>query len=102
MLLVNEKNISLSLSFSNLWSVTGLYIKCDCECSRLNPLWGLCQEYKIEKNAVLQERLLSEKEALLLITTLIKGEVRRKMNFTYVLGFVVLRDVVKVFPVSSS
>ena len=32
----------------------------------------------------------------------LKGEVRRKMNFTYVLGFVVLRDVVKVFPVSSS
>ena len=31
----------------------------------------------------------------------LKGEVRRKMNFTYVLGFVVLRDVVKVFPVSS-
>ena len=24
------------------------------------------------------------------------------MNFTYVLGFVMLRDVVKVFPVSSS
>ena len=32
----------------------------------------------------------------------IKGEVRRKMNFTYVLGFVVVRDVVKVFLVSSS
>ena len=32
----------------------------------------------------------------------LKGEVRRKMNFTYVLGFVVLRDVVKVFPDSSS
>ena len=32
----------------------------------------------------------------------LKGEVRRKMNFTYVLGFVVLRDVVKVFPVRSS
>ena len=32
----------------------------------------------------------------------LKGDVRRKMNFTYVLGFVVLRDVVKVFPVSSS
>ena len=32
----------------------------------------------------------------------IKGEVRRKINFTYVLGFVVLRDVAKVFPVSSS
>ena len=32
----------------------------------------------------------------------VKGEVRRKMNFTYVLGFVVLRGVVKVFPVSSS
>ena len=32
----------------------------------------------------------------------LKGEVQRKMNFTYVLGFVVLRDVVKVFPVSSS
>ena len=31
----------------------------------------------------------------------LKGEVRRKMNFTYVSGFVVLRDVVKVFPVSS-
>ena len=31
----------------------------------------------------------------------VKGEVRRKMNFTYVLGFVVLRDVVKVFLVSS-
>ena len=27
---------------------------------------------------------------------LLKGEVRRIMNFTYVLGFVVLRDVVKV------
>ena len=36
------------------------------------------------------------------IFDLLKGEVRRKMNFTYVLGFVVLRDVVKVFPVSSS
>ena len=33
---------------------------------------------------------------------LFKGEVRRKMNFTYVLGFLVLRDVVKVFVVSSS
>ena len=32
----------------------------------------------------------------------IKGEVGRKMNFIYVLRFVVLRDVVKVFPVSSS
>ena len=32
----------------------------------------------------------------------IKGEVRRKMNFTNVFGFVALRDVVKVFPVSSS
>ena len=31
----------------------------------------------------------------------LKGEVRRKMNFIYVLGFVVLRDVVKVSPVSS-
>ena len=31
----------------------------------------------------------------------IKGEVRRKMNFTYVLGFVVLRDVAKVFQVRS-
>ena len=37
-----------------------------------------------------------------LINTLFKGEVRRKMNFTFVLGFVVLKDVVKVFPVSSS
>ena len=34
--------------------------------------------------------------------TRVKGEVRRKMNFTYVLVFVVVRDVVKVFPVSSS
>ena len=32
----------------------------------------------------------------------LNGEVRRKMNFTYVLGFVVLRDVVKVLLVSSS
>ena len=31
----------------------------------------------------------------------IKGEVQRKMNSMYVLGFVVLRDVVKVAPVSS-
>ena len=32
----------------------------------------------------------------------VKGEVRRKMSFTYyVSGFVVLRDVVKVFPVRS-
>ena len=31
----------------------------------------------------------------------LKGEVRRKMNFTFVLGFVVLRDVVNVFSVSS-
>ena len=29
----------------------------------------------------------------------LKGEVRKKMNFIYVLGFVVSRDVVKVFPV---
>ena len=35
-------------------------------------------------------------------TARLKGEVGRKMNFTHVLGFVVLRDVVKVFPVSSS
>ena len=28
---------------------------------RIFPLWGHCQEYKIEKNAILQERLLSEK-----------------------------------------
>ena len=28
----------------------------------VNPLWGHCQEYKIEKNAILQERLLSEKK----------------------------------------
>ena len=32
----------------------------------------------------------------------IKGEVRRKMNITYELGFVVLRDVAKVFLVSST
>ena len=37
-----------------------------------------------------------------LIWAFLKGEVRRKMSFTYALGFVVLRDVVKVFPVSSS
>ena len=36
-----------------------------------NPLWGHCQEYKVEKNAIQQERLSSEKkEALLPITTL--------------------------------
>ena len=29
----------------------------------LNPLWGHCQEYKIEKNAILQEHLLSEKRS---------------------------------------
>ena len=34
-------------------------------------------------------------------STDLKWEVRRKMNFTYVLEFVVLRDVVKVFPASS-
>ena len=28
-----------------------------------NPSWGHCQEYKIEKNAILQERLLSEKRS---------------------------------------
>ena len=28
------------------------------------------------------------------LNEMLKGEVRRKMNFTYVLGFVVLRDVV--------
>ena len=31
--------------------------------SAMNPLWGHCQEYKIEKNAILQERLLSEKRS---------------------------------------
>ena len=36
------------------------------------------------------------------VSSEIKGEVRRKMNFTYVLGFVVWRDVVEVFQVSSS
>ena len=29
----------------------------------INPLWGHCQEYKIEKNTILQERLLSEKRS---------------------------------------
>ena len=29
----------------------------------INPLWGHCQEYKIEKNAILQERLLLEKRS---------------------------------------
>ena len=29
----------------------------------VNPLWGHCQECKIEKNAILQERLLSEKRS---------------------------------------
>ena len=29
----------------------------------VNPLWGHCQEYKIEKNAILQQRLLSEKRS---------------------------------------
>ena len=36
---------------------------------RINPLWGHWQQYKIEKNAILQERLLSEKRSTLLITT---------------------------------
>ena len=35
-----------------------------------SPLWGYYQEYKIEKNAILQERLYQKNEALLLITTL--------------------------------
>ena len=30
------------------------------------------------------------------------GEIRRKMNFTYLIGFLVLRDGVKVVPVSFS
>ena len=42
--------------------------------------------------------LYSRREA----SSVSKGEVRRKMNFIQVFGFVVLRDVVKVFPVSSS
>ena len=29
----------------------------------INPLWGQCQEYKIERNAILQERLLTEKRS---------------------------------------
>ena len=29
----------------------------------INPLWGHCQEYKIEKKAILQERPLSEKRS---------------------------------------
>ena len=29
----------------------------------VNPLWGHCQEYKIEKNTIQQERLLSEKRS---------------------------------------
>ena len=40
---------------------------------------------RVNRNYVLTEYVL-------------KGEVRRKINFTFVLGFVVLRDVVKVFP----
>ena len=35
------------------------------------------------------------------VLSYLKGEIRRKMNFTYMLGFVVFRDVVTVFPVSS-
>ena len=34
---------------------------------------------------------------VLSVYSLVKGEVRRKMNFTYVLGFGVLRDVVNSF-----
>ena len=36
------------------------------------------------------------------VLSYLKGEGRRKMNFTYVLGFVMLRNMVKVLPVSSS
>ena len=39
---------------------------------------------------------------LIRVLVRVKREVRRKMNFTYALGFVVLRDMVEVFPVSSS
>ena len=31
----------------------------------INPLWGHCQDYKIEKKAILQGRLLSEKRSAL-------------------------------------
>ena len=31
-----------------------------CLFSYIDPLWGHCQEYNIEKNAILQEHLLSE------------------------------------------
>ena len=36
----------------------------------LTPLWGHSQEYKIQKIATLQERLLSDKKALVHVTTL--------------------------------
>ena len=52
--------------------------------------------------AAIFDRKKSTKKHLIEWQCTFKWEVRRKMNFTYVLGFVVLRDVVKVFPVSSS
>ena len=58
-----------------------------------NNFWTCCLDLVVKANLF---------SCNIVKVNVFKGEVRRKMNFTYVLGFVVLRDVVKVFPVSSS
>ena len=57
---------------------------------------------KREEEAWIYKTMLAVFEVLFHFQEIaLKGEVQRKMNFTYVLGFVVLMDMVKVFPLSS-
>ena len=51
-----------------LWLLVTVHHKQQCPCPggwnfSFNPLWGHCQEYKSEKNAILQECLLSDKRS---------------------------------------
>ena len=64
--------------------------------------WG-CENRQSQGKRATPERLLAQLTYHCDCSdNFVKGEVRRKMNFMYVLGFVMLRGVVKVFPVSSS
>ena len=84
----------------NLWNLLATTRRPICSGTNWSP--SRCCNYFPQCQSWGLSTVRTEDFSLAEIYWLVKGEVRRKMNFTYVLGFVVLRDVIKVFPVSSS
>ena len=65
-------------------------------------LCGRFNQFRSPYSWITMRRALRKRRVFDFVPSYLKGEVRRKMNFTCMLGFVVLRGVVKFFPVSSS